>query len=148
MKDMLEEEKLELCAVLRQKNKYRGNNGDYVAGGGNGANNSHGNSNNTAAKSLLRGKEGMGIAGIGIRWRDLIANCATLARRRTPHIKSLSRIFVSSSWDTRLAHTNIKINHPGGCGARVASGLTLVEMTVEHLIVGWEIHARGRPVSH
>ena len=61
---MLEEGELELCAVLGQNIKHCGNDGDYEAGGGNedkGAK-SHGNNNNTAAKSILGGNEGMEIA--------------------------------------------------------------------------------------
>ena len=53
---------MDLCAVLRQKNKYRGNDGYYEAGGGNNVSNGHGNNNNTAAKSILGGNEGMEIA--------------------------------------------------------------------------------------
>mmetsp|Transcript_8135 Transcript_8135/g.14161 ORF Transcript_8135/g.14161 Transcript_8135/m.14161 type:complete len:599 (-) Transcript_8135:110-1906(-) len=149
--EMLEEGELELCAVLRQKTKYRGNDGDSEAGGGNGAS-SHGNNTNTAAKSLLGGKEGMGIAagllGLEFGGGSLSPSVLSRAGGGPPRSTTSPKNEMEMHYGTKILRTSpplrihatlippLQLTVREVCGARAASGSTLVEITVEHSS-GW-----------
>lgn len=131
MKEMLEDGTLELCAVLRQKEKYRGvdDNADESAN----------NNNVSSKKTALLGGKGAGIAAgsLGLEYgggatspsiisqglgtsSDVVLHYGTQILRTPP-----LQIQVTLIPPLQLTVREV-------CGARAASGSTLVEITVEH----------------
>jgi len=146
MVEMLEEGELELCAALRQMTKHRGNDGDDD--GTNAVD--QGSNNRSAAKSLLGGKEGAGIAAglLGLEFGGGSLSPGVLSRGLADTSAASVPPAVGNSMEvhygTRILRTSpalrihatlvppLQLTVREVCGARAASGSTLVEVTVEH----------------
>ena len=156
--ETLEEGNLELRAVLRQRRKYRGVvDGNGGAGGsGDAATGSRRTSSSAAAMSLLEGKRGN--AGIAAGLLGLELGGGALSPdffRHPPSTVGFGKVSATGSaigpnnelemhYGTKILRTSpplrvcaklippLQLSVREVCGARAASGSTLVEITVEH----------------
>ena len=124
LREMLEEGELELCAVLRQKSK-----GVHNTEGG--------NNKNSSNKSLLGGKEGVGIAA-GLLGLDLGVSVSSSAAKMSKKRNEPAMHYGTKIMRTNPVQISVKLLPPlqltvrEVSGARAASGSTLVEITVAH----------------
>ena len=148
MKEKLEDGTLELCAVLRQRRKYRGNDTDDANMGvsnKNGAN--HGNLTSKKSSLLVGGSGGISAGLLGLEYGggalspSLISRGLGSSERRIANAKK--QIEMEDHYGTQIIRTKslhihttlippIQLTVREVCGARAASGSTLVEITVEH----------------
>jgi len=133
MKEMLEDGTLELCAVLRQKEKYRRGVDDNVD------ESAHNNNVSSKKKALLGGKAGAGVAAglLGLEYGGGATSPSIISKG----LGSSSNVVLH--YGTQILRTPplqihtilippLTLTVREVCGARAASGSTLVEITVEH----------------
>ena len=146
--EKLEDGTLELCAVLRQRRKYRGNNDTDDTNMGSNNNNGSNHDNLTSKKSslLVGGSGGISAGLLGLEYGggalspSLISRGLGSSERRIVNAK---RIEIEDHYGVQILRTKslqlhttlippIQLTVREVCGARAASGSTLVEITVEH----------------
>ena len=131
MKEMLEDGTLELCAVLRQKEKYRRGVDDNVD------ESAHNNNVSSKKTALLGGRSGAGVAAglLGLEYGGGATSPSIISQGLGSDVVLHygTQILKTPSLQIRTTLVPpLQLTVREVCGARAASGSTLVEITVEH----------------